>query len=71
MDPEQKPRNGGGEQVITDGGYRSGAVINKDAKYPIPKENKSLSRENSHSGENKSHKKKATNAPANKKGISM
>lgn len=36
MDPKQQPRNGGGEQVITDGGYRTGAVVNKDAKYPVP-----------------------------------
>lgn len=36
MDPNQAPRNGGGEQVITDGGYNSGAIINKDAKYPVP-----------------------------------
>ena len=35
MDPKQQPRNGGGEQVITDGGYRTGAVVNKDAKYPV------------------------------------
>ena len=38
MDPNQQPRNGGGEQVITDGGYRTGAVVNKDAKYPVPTE---------------------------------
>lgn len=36
MDPKQAPRTGGGEQVITDGGYNSGAVINRDPKYPIP-----------------------------------
>lgn len=36
MDPNQSPRKGGGEQVITDGGYSSGAVINRDSKYPIP-----------------------------------
>lgn len=34
MDPKQVSRNGGGEQVITDGGYNSGAVINRDTKYP-------------------------------------
>ena len=34
MDPEQLPRNGGAIQVITDGGYQSGAVINHDAKFP-------------------------------------
>lgn len=36
MDPEQNPRRGGGEQVITDGGYDLEAVRNKDSKYPIP-----------------------------------
>lgn len=36
MDPKQTPRNGGEEQVITDGGYNSGSVINKDSKYPVP-----------------------------------
>lgn len=34
MDPEQQPRNGGAIQVVTDGGYQNGAVINRDAKYP-------------------------------------
>lgn len=36
MDAKSLPRNGGGEQVITDGGYRAGAVRNVDPKYPIP-----------------------------------
>lgn len=36
MDPEQAPRSGGGKQVITDGGYNSGAVRNRDSKYPVP-----------------------------------
>lgn len=36
MDPNQAPRTGGGEQVITDGGYNSGAVTNRDPKYPVP-----------------------------------
>lgn len=34
MDPEQQPRNGGAIQVVTDGGYQNGAVINRDAKFP-------------------------------------
>lgn len=38
MDPNQQPRNGGGEQVITDGRYRTEAAVNKDAKYPVPTE---------------------------------
>lgn len=36
MDPAQAPRSGGAEQVITDGGYNAGAVINRDSKYPVP-----------------------------------
>lgn len=36
MDPKQTSRNGGGTQIITDGGYKSGAVRNLDPKYPIP-----------------------------------
>jgi len=28
MDPNQQSRNGGGEQVITDGRYRTEAVVN-------------------------------------------
>lgn len=36
MDTKSLPRNGGGEQVITDGGYRAGAVRNVDPKYPVP-----------------------------------
>lgn len=34
MDPEQQPRNGGEIQIVTDGGYQNGAVINRDAKFP-------------------------------------
>ena len=34
MDPEQQPRDGGAIQVVTDGGYQNGAVINRDAKFP-------------------------------------
>lgn len=36
MDPAQAPRSGGAEQVITDGGYSTGAVTNRDPKYPVP-----------------------------------
>lgn len=36
MDPVQAPRSGGAEQVITDGGYNTGAVTNRDPKYPVP-----------------------------------
>ena len=48
MDPDQQPRNGGGEQVITDGGYQSGAVRTKDAKYPIPAKQSIMQRANAH-----------------------
>lgn len=34
MDPAQQPREGGSIQVVTDGGYQNGAVINRDAKFP-------------------------------------
>lgn len=34
MDPEQQPREGGAIQVVTDGGYQNGEVINRDAKFP-------------------------------------
>ena len=36
QDPQHRPRTGGAEQVVTNGGYRSGAVRNHDPKYPIP-----------------------------------
>ncbi|MEE0913155.1 MAG: hypothetical protein U0L76_01035 [Ruminococcus sp.] len=39
MDPKQAPRKGGGQQVITDGGYKSGAINNRDTKYPVPAKN--------------------------------
>lgn len=35
MDPAQAPRSGGADQVITDGGYNTGAVTNRDPKYPV------------------------------------
>lgn len=48
MDPKQQPRKGGGEQVITDGGYSSGAICNKDTKYPVPAKQAFLQRANEH-----------------------
>lgn len=36
MDPKQTPRKGGGTQVITDGGYKKGAIRNNDTKFPVP-----------------------------------
>lgn len=34
MDPAQVPRSGGARQIITNGGYKTGAVNNRDPKYP-------------------------------------
>lgn len=48
MDPKQQPRNGGGEQVITDGGYNSGAIRTKDPKYPVPAKQSIMQRANEH-----------------------
>lgn len=48
MDPKQQPRNGGGEQIITDGGYNSGAVRTKDPKYPVPAKQSIMQRANEH-----------------------
>ena len=48
MDPKQQPRNGGEEQVITDGGYNSGAVRTKDPKYPVPAKQSIMQRANEH-----------------------
>lgn len=36
MDPKGIPRTGGGTQIVTNGGFRSGAVREQDPKYPIP-----------------------------------
>ena len=46
-DPKHIARNGGGTQVITDGGYKKGAIVNSDSKYPIPSESKSLTKSQS------------------------
>ncbi len=35
MDPEQRSRDGGGHQVITDGGFNKDAIRQRDPKYPI------------------------------------
>ena len=48
MDPVQRPRNGGAEQVITDGGYQSDAVRTKDPKYPIPAKQSFMQSANEH-----------------------
>ena len=36
QDPKHVKRSGGETQVITDGGYLSGSIRNKDPKYPVP-----------------------------------
>lgn len=48
MDSKQQSRNGGGEQVITDGGYNSGAVRTNDTKYPVPAKQAIMQRDNEH-----------------------
>lgn len=69
MDPAQQPRNGGGEQVITDGGYRTGAVVNKDAKYPIPVDKSNRNNNTANTGSN--NVGKSSNTKGNNKGQSM
>lgn len=51
MDPKQQPRNGGGEQVITDGGYNAGAVRTKDSKYPVPAKQSIMQRAKEHTAQ--------------------
>ncbi len=69
MDPKQAPRRGGAEQVITDGGYRSGAIVNHDPKYPVPAKTAFLQQASRHK-ESPSVKSAATansnNAPKGK-----
>lgn len=48
MDPKQQLRNGGEEQVITDGGYNSGAVRTNDTKYPVPAKQTIMQRAKEH-----------------------
>lgn len=40
MDPKHIPRKGGGTQIITDGGYKTGAIQNSDSKFPVPSKSK-------------------------------
>lgn len=60
MDPKQAPRNGGGTQIITDGGYKSGAIVNSDAKYPVATQSKALTK--SQSFKQSLEKKNASNS---------
>lgn len=48
MDPKKQPRNGGGEQIITNGGYNSGAIRTSDTKYPVPAKQAIMQRANEH-----------------------
>lgn len=60
MDPKQQPRTGGGQQTITDGGYKSGAVINWDSKYPTKANDAFIQRANQY--KNSQNAPKQTNS---------
>lgn len=62
MDPKQAPRKGGGTQVITDGGYKSGAVRNSDPKYPVPAKSKAVTTSQSFKQSLASSKKTSSNS---------
>ena len=68
MDPNQIPRNGGEEQVITDGGYNSGAVRNKDTKYPVSTNSDFQKRANEYKSQNSITR---SNSSGNKNGNKM
>lgn len=67
MDPNQTVRNGGGIQVITNGGYNSGAVRNSDPKYPIPTKSKDVSTSQSFKNSLGTGKKSISSANGNGK----
>ena len=73
MDPKQTPRQGGGEQVVTDGGYKSGAVINKDTKFPTTANDSFMKKANEHKQSNGNDTKKTHSQQnnTNRKGQSM
>lgn len=75
MDPAQAPRSGGAEQVITDGGYNTGAVTNRDPKYPTPASSEFQKRaqayKNSHSSETDKGSEKSGHSKGNSNGRSM
>ena len=75
MDPAQAPRSGGAEQVITDGGYNTGAVTNRDPKYPTPASSEFQKRaqayKNSHSSETDKGSEKSGHSKGNSNGQSM
>ncbi len=61
MDPKQQPRSGGGEQVITDGGYNAGAIRTKDSKYPVPAKQAFMQRAAEHKKQNGAQYNNAVN----------
>ena len=75
MDPAQALRSGGAEQVITDGGYNTGAVTNRDPKYPTPASSEFQKRaqayKNSHSSETDKGSEKSGHSKGNSNGQSM
>lgn len=75
MDPAQAPRSGGAEQVITDGGYNTGAVTNRDPKYPAPAssdfQKRAQAYKNSHSVKNDAGIEKSGHGKENSNGQSM
>lgn len=40
LDDKGRPRSGGGTQIVTDGGYKSGALRNEDPKFPVVSDKK-------------------------------
>jgi hypothetical protein len=75
MDPAQVPRSGGAEQVITDGGYNSGAVTNRDPKYPAPAsydfQKRAQEYKNSHTAKKTADDRKSSYIKSNSNGQSM
>lgn len=75
MDPAQAPRSGGAEQVITDGGYNTGSVINRDPKYPISAssdfQKRAQAYRNSHSAKTDKGSEKSGHSKGNSYGQSM
>lgn len=70
MDPAQAPRSGGGEQVITDGGYNTGAVNNRDPKYPVPASSEFQKRAQEYKKDHTVKSPSESQKPKNEKGSS-
>lgn len=60
QDPKHLARDGGGTQIVTDGGYASGAIRQEDPKYPVPVKSQSENRPNSGAEHKKSNSKGQT-----------